>query len=61
MLIPMLQRVSTSRENSSKFLNATNILIIITIQRKDIHHAIPVMSFQDRSRTVNAQGQYIDQ
>lgn len=57
----MLQRVSTSRENSSKFLNATNILIIITIQRKDIHHAIPVMSFQDRSRTVNAQGQYIDQ
>lgn len=57
----MLQRVSTSRENSSKLLNATNIVIIITIQGKDIQYMIPVMSFQDRSRTVNAQGQYIDQ
>lgn len=57
----MLQRVSTSRENSSKLLNTTNIVIIITIQGKDIQYMIPVMSFQDRSRTVNAQGQYINQ
>ena len=57
----MLQRVSTSRENSSKLLNTTNIVIIITIQGKDIQYMIPVMSFQDRSRTVNAQGRYIDQ